>query len=180
MRAINDNRGGNRTLLEIAVDVAGVLVVSAIILGLLSTFVLSSVHAQEPNIIGVATVTDGDTIRIGDIRIRLNGIDAPEHGAMCGDADVYQKSRDALTAVIGQAPVNCAVSGDDRYGRKIATCTQAGQDIAASQVEVGWARDWARYSHGAYAENERHARAAHRGIWEHECPEIWGDRNYTN
>src|SRR5262249_61381782 len=35
---------------------------------------------------GSATVTDGDTIRVGDTRIRLHGIDAPETSQTCNAA----------------------------------------------------------------------------------------------
>ncbi|NJO23319.1 MAG: thermonuclease family protein, partial [Sphingomonadales bacterium] len=33
---------------------------------------------------GIATVIDGDTIAIGETRIRLEGIDAPEAAQSCG------------------------------------------------------------------------------------------------
>jgi hypothetical protein len=36
-------------------------------------------------ITGRPTITDGDTIRIGNLRIRLEGIDAPESGQRCED-----------------------------------------------------------------------------------------------
>lgn len=38
----------------------------------------SGAHAREPDMIGPATVVDGDKIEIAGQRIRLYGIDAPE------------------------------------------------------------------------------------------------------
>ncbi len=139
----------------------------------------SAASAQARQVSGVATVTDGDTIRIGEDRIRLSGIDAPENGAMCGGDDVYAQSRAALAALTAQNTVECNVTSTDRYGRLLAICRVNGENLATQIVEQGWARDWARYSGGAYAQNEANARTAHRGIWAHDCPEIWGNRNYS-
>jgi len=36
------------------------------------------------NVTGIAYVTDGDTVKIGDTRVRLHGIDAPEQQQECG------------------------------------------------------------------------------------------------
>ena len=41
--------------------------------------------AAQP-ISGRADVADGDTLRIGDVRIRLTGLDAPELDQTCTDA----------------------------------------------------------------------------------------------
>lgn len=134
-----------------------------------------------PNTVsGVATITDGDTIRIGQDAIRLSGIDAPESGKTCGSADVYAQSRAALAAIIAQNQVSCIVTGEDRYGRKTGACFVAGADLAATMVTQGWARDWPRYSRGQYAAAEIAARDAHRGIWGLTCPaDLWGNRNYS-
>ena len=42
------------------------------------SLVLLAAGAAGAGISGVASVTDGDTLRIGSERIRLHGIDAPE------------------------------------------------------------------------------------------------------
>ena len=44
----------------------------------------NDVKSQEVNIIsGIARVIDGDTLRIGNKKIRLYGIDAPEKKQLC-------------------------------------------------------------------------------------------------
>ena len=52
-------------------------------LPLSSPLVLVAAGAAGADISGVASVTDGDTLRIGSERIRLHGIDAPESAQSC-------------------------------------------------------------------------------------------------
>ncbi len=132
-------------------------------------------------IVGVASVIDGDTIEIYGQRIRLDGVDAPERGAMCGSANVYQRASLSLSDFIGSRTVHCSITGgQDRYGRQVATCSVGGVDVAAHLVEQGWARDWPRYSDGAYADEEARARAESHGLWGMQCPaNLWGNRDYS-
>ncbi|SEN94776.1 nuclease homologue [Gemmobacter aquatilis] len=96
------------------------------------------------------TVTDGDTIRDGALRIRLWGIDAPELQDPRGPA-----SRAYLRALIDGQPVACDPRNADRYGRTVATChLPDGRDLACEMVRAGMAHDWPRYSKGAYARCE--------------------------
>lgn len=128
-------------------------------------------------IVGIASVVDGDTIEIHGQRIRPDGIDAPEEGKRCGDVNVYQRASLALADIVGAQTVTCTITDrPDRYGREVAQCSVGGVDIGTTLVQQGWARDWPRYSDGAYAHDEATARAAHRGIWGSECPaDLWGD-----
>ena len=43
-------------------------------------------HAQQATLSGHARVIDGDTIVIGEVHVRLFGIDAPESDQTCNDA----------------------------------------------------------------------------------------------
>ena len=143
-----------------------------------------SASAETPpqssgDLVGVASVIDGDTIEIRGKRIRLNGFDTPERGSMCGQTNVYQAAALTLSDFIGSRNVECAVMGTDQYDRSIATCSVEGADLGTYMVENGWGRDWPRYSDGKYAADETSARAAGNGLWGLDCDDgLWGDRNY--
>lgn len=132
------------------------------------------------DIVGVASAVDGDTIEIHGTRIRLSGFDTPERGARCGDVNVYQRAANELDQFIAGRTVSCNSNGTDTHDRTVATCSVNGVDLGDHMVSTGWGRDWPRYSHGAYADEEAEARRASRGIWGLACPaELWGSRNYS-
>lgn len=161
------------TLLEAAgaAFVVGVLAISLATCGQRAT--------AQSDFVGVASVIDGDTIEIHGTRIRLSGIDAPEHDRHCGQVSVGQRAAQALDDLVQSRTVSCVADGTDRYGRTVALCTAGNTDLARTMVIQGWARDWPRYSHRAYAGAEQTARAAHRGIWGLQCPaDLWGNQNY--
>ena len=121
---------------------------------------------------GRATVTDGDTIRIGDVRVRLFGIDAPESGQTCEDGAgrLYPcagRAANALGDKIGRGTVTCQREDTDRYGRTVAVCTLAstGEDLNAFMVASGWALAYRTYS-AAYIDEEAAAKRARRGLWQ--------------
>lgn len=114
---------------------------------------------------GRAQAVDGDTIRLGDERIRLAGIDAPEHDQTCTQADgsswaCGKAATTLLAETLRAGGVECNGSERDRYDRLVATCTIAGADLSAAMVRDGLAlADW------AYKAEEQEARSAGRGIW---------------
>ncbi|PJG53745.1 nuclease [Bradyrhizobium forestalis] len=128
------------------------------------------VSALAADLIGQASVIDGDTLEIHGARIRLSGIDAPESAQLCRGDDSLQyrcgaKAANLLSAYIARQPVNCAPKELDQYGRTVATCSVAGIDMADWLVRNGFALDWPRYSNGKYREAQREAERAGRGIW---------------
>lgn len=141
-----------------------------------------SAVAEEPtlkSVVGVASVIDGDTIEVRGDRIRLNGFDTPERGAMCGTVNVYQKAALALSDFIGSQNVECEISGTDRYDRLIGVCSVKGTDLGSHMVQSGWGRDWPRYSAGKYAADEKAARSGKKGLWGLNCgADLWGSRSY--
>jgi len=140
----------------------------------------ATLTTESNQIIGVASVVDGDTIEIHDQRIRLSGYDTPERGARCGDANVYQAAALALSDFVANRTVTCTPTGTDSYNRVTATCSVAGTDLGAFVVSQGWGRDWPRYSNGAYADEEATARRQSRGLWGLQCPaDLWGERDYS-
>lgn len=93
--------------------------------------------------------TDGDSIRCGDERIRLTGIDAPELGRCpprrrCAPGN-GQASRRALQAAMARGKLRIVRLGKDRYGRTLAVVYAGTTNLACSQLAAGQAvyrRDW--------------------------------------
>jgi len=133
---------------------------------------VSTVFANAQEIVGQAVVTDGDTIEIRGIRIRLWGIDAVESKQLCWDAasNVRQCGRIAANAVaemIGRRVVSCQHVDTDRNGRMVGRCYVNGHDLSEVIVRYGYAIDYVRYSNGAYAQSQEAARSAKSGNWQY-------------
>lgn len=114
-------------------------------------------------------VVDGDSLRIGDARVRLHGIDAPELAQTCdrpqgGTWPCGRWSRSRLADLVQGQRLDCTDLGADRYDRRLARCTLGGQDIAAQMVAMGAATAYRRFSDD-YVVQEAAARAAGLGIW---------------
>lgn len=99
------------------------------------------------------SVHDGDSIRCGSERVRIEDIDAPElpDSPKCRDARrsyawcdyrAGYRSRDALQAFLSKGPVMIERIGVDRYGRTLARVSVNGQDAGAYLVGLGLARWW--------------------------------------
>lgn len=128
--------------------------------------------ASDP-LVGRATVTDGDSLRIGDERIRLFGIDAPELSQRCTDKSgktwaCGRWSKAQMTALVQGETIRCTAQDRDRYGRVVATCFADGIDLSRVMVDRGAAFAYRRYSR-AYVANERRAATAGRGVWQGEA-----------
>ena len=142
----------------------------------------SSIEASAADIVGQASVIDGDTLEIHGTRIRLDGIDAPESAQLCRDAAnkpyrCGQRAALALSEWVGQRVVTCRQSGNGHsYDRIVATCSVNGADMAAWLVSQGHALDWPRYSHGRYLTHQRDAVAAQRGMWSGNFVNPWDYR----
>ena len=81
-------------------------------------------------IAGPARVIDGDTIVVGDVHLRIFGIDAPETRQTCAASDGHdyfcgRVAASALAEKIAGRPVTCRPRTTDRYGRTIAVCSDA-------------------------------------------------------
>lgn len=135
----------------------------------LSTF-LASASAEEIN--GVAHVIDGDTLEIGGATIRLNGIDAPEHGQKCGNWRCGAAATDAMVALADGVALRCEAGPFDGYRRVIARCWSGDTDIGARMVRDGLAWAFVRYS-DAYVAEEAEARVAEHGVWAHPSIPAW-------
>jgi endonuclease YncB( thermonuclease family) len=102
----------------------------------------TSAHATD--LTGRASVIDGDTIEIHGQRIRFFGIDAPESRQLCDiNGQPYRCGQEASLALadhIGPHVVTYAQRDIDRYGRIVAVCRTAGEDLNAWMVSRSWAR----------------------------------------
>ncbi|QDX28293.1 thermonuclease family protein [Sphingomonas suaedae] len=123
-------------------------------------------QSGSQQVTGVAKVSDGDTLVIAGERVRLFGIDAPEHGQRCGPArtpcDI--EASEALRRLTAGNRVTCNWRERDRYDRPLGTCRVGKRDLNAAMVAQGWAIAYRRYSE-AYVREEATARAAQLGLW---------------
>lgn len=145
--------------------------------------VLSEQGLSEPGLfgdarlVGIARVTDGNSLRIAGERIRLHGIDAPEGRQQCrrasGEAWACGEAATARMAALAEGrEVVCAVRERDRYDRLIARCAADGKDVGAALVEEGLAWAYRRFSPDYIAHEER-ARAAGRGVFDGDNVAPW-------
>ncbi|QDU80504.1 Thermonuclease precursor [Polystyrenella longa] len=118
----------------------------------------------------VVGVTDGDTVRVlvnrQTIKVRLEGIDAPESGQSFGT-----KSKQALSKMIFNERVIVKKTGEDQYERTLGIIFLKNANINAKMVEDGWAWHYKKYnSDQSLSEAEIEAKKEHRGLWEDDNP----------
>lgn len=141
---------------------------------LFAAFFVPSTHAEQ-SITGRASIVDADTIDIRDIRVRFNGVDAPEKWQRCKQSRnrSYRCGRDAAFALddflAASRPTTCRlIERESGNGGKrwIGECFRAdGKSVNEWLVLSGWAVDWPKYSGGRYAAHQAQARAQSAGIW---------------
>jgi micrococcal nuclease len=97
--------------------------------------------ARRPN-----CVIDGDTIRYGGVKIRLEDIDAPEvFSPKCAsEAARGERATRRLLELMNQGPFRMVAGGrdEDRYGRKLRTIERDGRSVGDVLVAEGLARRW--------------------------------------
>ena len=126
----------------------------------------------------VTAVSDGDTIRSGQLRIRIHGIDAPERQQQCTTPEgtrwaCGKAARDALkTLVASTAALDCQMTDVDRYGRLIMRCFAGDVDVGATLVRDGMALAYRRYADD-YVADEEVARTARSGLWAGQFDAPW-------
>ena len=118
--------------------------------------IMLDVRAENLTLEGtVSHVRDGDTIELGPIAVRLQGIAAPE-----GDEPGGAVAADAMRDLVLGKDLRCDLTGDQSYDRVIGVCfLKDGRNIGDVMVFQGNARDCFKFSRGRYADAERHARA---------------------
>ena len=125
------------------------------------------------------TVIDGDTIRLGDVKIRFSGIDAPEINQTCvaseGKVACGKISRDLLIEKVTNNKISCTDEGKDFYGRVLGECFVNGESLSAYLVREGFAFAYRKYSN-KYIEDEEFAKFNKLGMWSMEFQYPWDYR----
>lgn len=133
--------------------------------------------ADAATLTGTADVIDGDTLSMGAVVVRINGIDAAELGQKCnlpsgGNWPCADAAAERLEELIARVELTCEPNGRDPYGRVIATCLAGGADVGKELVTEGLAWAFVRYS-DVYAAQEAEAKAQGLGIWQSESQPPW-------
>src|SRR5688500_1990176 len=93
---------------------------------------------------GPACVVDGDTFKLGDRKIRVTGIDAPELAEPKCPAELAlaRRSAERLRALLNQGEfemVGHRLQQQDRHGRDLMVIRRGGESIGAQMIDEGLA-----------------------------------------
>lgn len=141
---------------------------------ILLCFALAFSQAAGPvaaaDLTGSVHVIDGDTFDVGRVRIRLFGIDAVEHDQTCQSRQGQRLACgrwviEQVRALYEGRQAVCADTGARSYGRVVASCRIAGEDVGRRLVSDGLAFAYLEYS-DRYLPEQRQAERADRGLWQ--------------
>lgn len=149
------------------------MIIRVILFAVASVMAYSNAVANATDINGhVVRVQDGDTVTIldGNKRqhvVRLSGCDAPEISQAFGRA-----SRESLANQVAGQAVTFKAYKKDKHSRAVGKLLHGGNDLCLYQVSAGMAWHFSRYAHeqsaedrARYADAEKQARQARRGLW---------------
>ena len=142
-------------------------------LGISLLFLLTlPLYGQAETLTGkVVKIADGDTLSILDAgqkvhKVRLVGIDAPEHDQPFGD-----KSSENLTKLVAGQQVEVLWTKRDRYHRILGKVIEDGRDINLAQIKAGMAWVYPKYARDRQLfEAQRAAQTAKVGLWADTAP----------
>ena len=125
------------------------------------------------------TVVDGDTIKLGDVKIRFSGIDAPEINQICvaseGKVECGKISRDILITKVTNNKISCTDEGKDFYGRVLGECFVNGESLSRYLVREGFAFAYRKYS-DKFILDEEYAKSNRLGMWSMKFQYPWDYR----
>jgi endonuclease YncB( thermonuclease family) len=123
--------------------------------------------AQSP-LWGIARAADGDSLTVGETRVRLFGIDAPEFNQSCKrngqEWACGAAAAEELSKLVTGKQVRCVSAGTDQHKRVLGRCTVGTLDVNRAMVASGYAMAFRRYSTD-YVSAEESAKANRRGLW---------------
>ncbi|HBJ86606.1 MAG TPA: hypothetical protein DDZ88_22665 [Verrucomicrobiales bacterium] len=119
----------------------------------------------------VVDIHDGDTITVlspagARVKIRLDGIDAPEL-----DQSFGQEAKQALSDMVFGRIITLQITGTDRYERVLVLAYVDKFNVNLSLVSAGFAWHYAEYSKDVIlAKAQVRAQEAQSGLWQEENP----------
>ena len=153
-----------------------IIVVTIILLNLNTKIIANEIY-------GTPFITDGDTIKISNNKIRLHGIDAPEKNQKCNKNEKEYNcgavATEALINKINKNIVKCLTQKKkDKYNRFIGVCFVNQEDLNKWMVRNGYAIAYRHYSKD-YILDEEYAKKKKNGIWSGNFlePEKWRKLN---
>ena len=149
------------------VQAASLLLIAIVLVAVPSA--VKRLRDRRPRVlVGEATVTDADGLRVHGTEVRCAALDAPEFDRIgkTGKDDDWinhgQLVKKALAGRIGGRPVRVEAETWDRWGRAVGTVTQDGRDIGEWLVRHGHA---VAACGDRYRDAEEHAKRDARGMW---------------
>ena len=138
---------------------------------------------------GKPVISDGDTIKINNKKIRFTGIDAPENyffgkrqicilnnvEILCGNF-----SKQKLIEKIDNQIIDCKIEKNkDQFNRLLGECFIENESLSVFMVKNGYAFDYPKYSNGKFRKYEQRAKKLSLGLWEmqFEYPWLWRKKN---
>lgn len=120
----------------------------------------------------VVKITDGDTFTLlvngnEQVRVRIDGIDAPERGQAYGN-----RAKEYLSNMIWGESITIQKTKTDRYGRSICkVSTQTIKDVGLEMIKAGYAWQYRDYNNDkSYTAAENQARENMKGLWQNKNP----------
>jgi len=132
---------------------------------------LSAANCFGEDFFRVVGIHDGDSITVltvekKQIKIRLEGIDAPELKQAFGS-----RAKEHLSSLIMGKDVTLIVKGEDLYKRTLSKILLDSQNVNLSMVRDGFAWHYSKYSKDKkFAEAEAEARIKKKGLWMDQNP----------
>ncbi len=116
----------------------------------------------------IVEVIDGDTIKLGNEKIRFSGIDAPELKQSCiknnEKIPCGVLAKNVLIKKIGKNIPKCIKEKKDIYKRTIAECFVNGESLSKFLVRSGYAFAYRKYSK-KFVLDEKFAQKNKLGLW---------------
>ena len=114
-----------------------------LVVGLLLAVSLPAAAGER--LAGRAHVTDGDTLSVGGLAVRLKGVAAPEvaHFGEPGEPGGIE-AKAFMVELVEDQTVVCDLTQERTHGRRVGICFRQGKDIAEALIRAGLGRDCPR------------------------------------